>query len=298
MYADSMQQIINIVTPTFFIIALGFLFGRVSRATPAVLIDVVIYLATPCLVFTSLLASPIVVGDAVWLWASCLLTIVGPYLLARLVFLRSRAKHSGLYLPIMFGNLINLPLPILYLAFGTEGVAMAVLFYIPQGMLIYSLGVYLAAGQEGLRPGLRAMARTPLLYTAVLGVVLNLAGVTLPPLLESSLRFMGQAAIPLILVVLGMTIGRVRLTHVPLSLLASALRMGGGFAFGLLAVWVFGLTGLTRSVVLFESAMPAAILSVALCTKYHNEAELVSSVVFTTTLASIVVIPVLLYFLL
>ena len=293
-----MQQIAAIVAPTFFVIALGFVFGRVSQASPAILIDVVIYLATPCLVFTALLASPIVIGEAVWLWASCLLTIVGPYLLARLLFLRSRTKHSGLYLPIMFGNLINLPLPILYLAFGAEGVALAVLFYIPQGFLIYSLGVYLAAGHEGLRPGLRAMARTPLLYTAVLGVILNLAGVHLPALLNDSLEFMGQAAIPLILVVLGMTMGRVRLTHIPMSLLASALRMGGGFAFGLLAVWAFGLSGLTRSVVLFESAMPSAILTVALCTKYHNEPELVSSVVFTTTLASIGVVPVLLYFLL
>ena len=298
MYADAMQQILTIITPTFFIIALGYLFGRVSRASPAVLIDVVIYLATPCLVLTSLLAQPIVVGEAVWLWASCLLTIAGPYLLARLVFLRSRTKHSGLYLPIMFANLINLPLPIVYLAFGTEGVAMTVLFYIPQGFLIYSLGVYLAAGQEGLKPGLRAMARTPLLYTAVLGVALNLAGVTLPTLLYDSLKFMGTATIPLILVVLGMTIGSVKLTHVPLSLLAGVLRMGGGFAFGLLAVWAFGLTGMARNIVLFESAMPAAILTAVLCTKYRNEAELVSSVVLMTTLASIVVIPVLLYFLL
>ncbi len=77
MYADAMQQILTIITPTFFIIALGYLFGRVSRASPAVLIDVVIYLATPCLVLTSLLAQPIVVGEAVWLWASCLLTIAG-----------------------------------------------------------------------------------------------------------------------------------------------------------------------------------------------------------------------------
>ena len=293
-----MEQIVGIVVPTFFIIALGAIFGRVSKASPAVLIDVALFVATPCLVLDSLMAQPIVLGEAVWLWLSCLLTVAGPYAIARLVLLRSKTKHSGFYLPIMFGNLINIPVPILYLAFGTEGVANAVLFYVPQGLLIYSVAIYIAAGQEGLRYGVRAMLKTPLLYAAVLGIVLNLAGVELPKLVADSLGFMGRAAVPLMLLVLGMTMGKVRFSHLPLSLLAAVIRMGGGFLFGLLAVWLFDLTGVARAVVLFESAMPAAIFNAAVCTKYKNEPELVASVVLLTTLFSIGVIPLLLYFLL
>ncbi len=298
MYADAMQEILEIIVPTFFVIALGALFGRVSKVSPAVLIDVALYVATPCLVLDSLMAQPIVLGEAVWLWLSCLLSIAGPYAIARLVLLRSKITHSGFYLPIMFANLINIPVPIIYLAFGTEGVANAILFYVPQGLLIYSLAIYIAAGQEGLRHGLRAMARTPLLYAAVLGIILNLSGVTLPALVEGSLEFMGRAAVPLFLLVLGMTMGKVRFAHLPLSALAAVIRMGGGFAFGLLAVWLFDLTGVARAVVLFESAMPAAIFTAVVCTKYKNEAELVASVVLLTTLLSIGVIPLLLYFLL
>lgn len=293
-----MEQIVGIVVPTFFIIALGAIFGRVSKASPAVLIDVALFVATPCLVLDSLMAQPIVLGEAVWLWLSCLMTVAGPYAIARLVLLRSKTKHSGFYLPIMFGNLINIPVPILYLAFGTEGVANAVLFYVPQGLLIYSVAIYIAAGQEGLRYGVRAMLKTPLLYAAVLGIVLNLAGVQLPRLMADSLGFMGRAAVPLMLLVLGMTMGKVRFSHLPLSFLAAVIRMGGGFLFGLLAVWLFDLTGVARAVVLFESAMPAAIFNAAVCTKYKNEPELVASVVLLTTLFSIGVIPLLLYFLL
>lgn len=293
-----MEQIVGIVVPTFFIIALGAIFGRVSKGSPAVLIDVALFVATPCLVLDSLMAQPIVLSEAVWLWLSCLLTVAGPYAIARLVLLRSKTKHSGFYLPIMFGNLINIPVPILYLAFGTEGVANAVLFYVPQGLLIYSVAIYIAAGQEGLRYGVRAMLKTPLLYAAVLGIVLNLAGVQLPKLVADSLGFMGRAAVPLMLLVLGMTMGKVRFSHLPLSFLAVVIRMGGGFLFGLLAVWLFDLTGVARAVVLFESAMPAAIFNAAVCTKYKNEPELVASVVLLTTLFSIGVIPLLLYFLL
>jgi len=175
--------------------------------------------------------------------------------------------------------------------------ANAALFYMPYGILVYSVGVYVAAGQSDLKEGLRVMLRTPLVYAAVLGLVLNLAGVVLPDLVMNSLRFVGQAGAPLILLVLGMSIGKIRPAHVPLTLVASALRMGGGLAFGLLAVWLMGFTGIPRAVVIFESAMPSAVMTAVFATKYRNEAELVSSVVLVTTMAAVVVIPVLLYYL-
>jgi predicted permease len=292
-----MQEIISIVLPTFFTIALGYLFGRVSRLSSAVLIDVAMYIAIPCLVVTSMLSTPIVIGEAVQLWASSLLIMAGTFVLARLVFAFSKTKHSGLYLPIVFANLVNIPFPIIYLAFGAEGLAKAAIFYMPYGILVYSVGVYVAAGQSDLQQGLKVMLRTPLIYAAVLGFVLNLAGAVLPDLVMNSLKFVGQAGAPLILLVLGMNIGKIRPAHLPLTLVASVLRMGGGLAFGLLAVWLMGIAGMPRAIVIFLSAMPSAVLVAIITTKYKNEAELVSSVVLVTTMASVVVIPVLLYYL-
>ncbi len=292
-----MQEIVAIVLPTFFTVALGYLFSRVTRLSSAVLIDVALYIAIPCLVVTSMLSTPIVMSEAVELWASSLLVMGGTFVVARIVFALSRSKHSALYLAIVFANLVNIPFPIIYLAFGAEGLARAALFYMPNGILVYSVGMYVAAGQSDLKQGLRVMLRTPLIYAAVLGLVLNLAGVVLPDLVMNSLKFVGQAGAPLILLVLGMSIGKIRPANLPLTLTAGVLRMGGGFAFGLLAVWLLGITGVARSVVVFEAAMPSAVMVAIMATKYKNEAELVSSVVLTTTLASIVAIPVLLYYL-
>ena len=292
-----MQEIASIVAPTFFAIALGYLFGRFSRLSYAVLIDLALYIAIPCLVITSMLSTPIVLSVAAKLWASSLLIMGGTFVLARLVFALGKTKHSGLYLPIVFANVVNMAFPIIYLAFGAEGLANAALFYMPYGILVYSVGVYVAAGQSDLKEGLKVMLRTPLVYAAVLGLVLNLAGVVLPDLVMNSLRFVGQAGAPLILLVLGMSIGKIRLAHLPLTLVASALRMGGGLAFGLLAVWLMGFTGIPLAVVIFESAMPSAVMTAVFATKYRNEAELVSSVVLVTTMAAVVVIPVLLYYL-
>lgn len=300
MYPGRVQQIINIIGPTFFAIALGYLLRRVTNARPGILIDVAMYIATPCLVFVSMYSTVVVMGEAVRLWASYLIIAVGTFSMAWLVFGlfgKRRSWRSGLYLPVVFANTINIPLPIIYLAFGDEGVAKTVLMYIPNALLIYSVGIYMASGHAGLKQGLATVLRTPLIYAAVLGLIFNATGVAMPEVVTTAFNFVGQAAVPLMLLVLGMTIGDVRFNQMPLTLGASVIRMGGGFAMGLLAVWLLGLTGLPRAIVLFEAAMPSAVLVSLLATKYKNEAELVASVVLTSTLMSIAVIPALLYYL-
>jgi malate permease and related proteins len=296
-YAAVVQQIINIFGPTVFVVALGYLLGRVSKANVETLIDVAMFIATPCLVFSSMYANTIFLGEAVRLWASYFMVLVGTFIVAWLVLGFMKNRRRGLYLPILFANTINLPLPIIYLAFGDKGVATAILLYMPNAFIIYSLGIYMASGQKELRQGIKAVLRTPLIYAAVLGIVLNVAGVPLPGGVTNAVNLMGQAAVPLMLLVLGMNIGRFRITEIPLTIIASVIRMGGGFAIGFLAVWLLGLTGLPRSIVLFESAMPSAIFVSVLCTKYGNEAQLVASVVLTTTLLAVAVIPALLYYL-
>ena len=292
-----MEQIITVILPTVFAIALGYLLSRWGRPDVGTLIDVAMFVTTPCLVLHSLYQNPIVIGDALRGWGAALLLIAGTFAIAWLVFGIRRKGSSALYLPIMFQNTINIPLPIIYLGFGDQGVALTVLFFIPNLLLVYSLGIYMASGHKALRQGVGAVFRTPLIYAAILGLILNLTGAAVPEAVTNSLRFVGQAAVPLMLLVLGMNMGRFKFSQIGLTITASVIRMGGGFAVGLLAVWLLGMTGLPRAIVLFEAAMPSAVVTSVLCTKYGNKPELVSSIVLTTTLMAVGVIPALLYYL-
>jgi len=289
------EQIVSIIGPTLFAIALGYIFGRMSRASTAPMVNVTMYVATPCLVFSSVYSSTIVISDAAKMWASCLLIMAGTFVVAWIVFGLVWKKHTALYLPIVFMNTINIPLPIIKLAFGDAGVAQTMLFYIPYALLINCLAVYVASGQKGFRSGLGAMLRTPLIYAVVLGLVLNLAGAVLPKVVTEAVGLVGDAAVPLMLLVLGMTIGQIRLSEIPATVVASVIRVGVGFSLGLFAVWLFGFTGIPRAVVLFEAAMPSAVFTSVLASRYQNEAELVSSVVLATTLMGLAVIPALVY---
>ncbi|MCX8032485.1 MAG: AEC family transporter [Thermoleophilia bacterium] len=292
-----MQQLLEIIGPTFFVVALGFLLGKVGKPHVTSLVDVAMFVATPCLVFKTLYSSEIVWAEAARVWASSVFVMAGSFVLAWLVFGLRGKGSPGLYLPIVFSNTINIPVPILYLAFGDEGVKNAVLYYVPNGLAIYTLGVYLASGKKELRQGIKAIFCTPLVYAAVLGLVLNLAGAEIPSVAVRSFELMGQAAVPLMLLVLGVNVTKFGFSYLGRTVTASVIRVGGGLALGWLAVWLFGLSGIARSTVIFEAAMPGAIVVAVLCSRYKTEAALCSSVVLLTTLMAVGVIPALIYYL-
>lgn len=88
-----MHQLVEIIVPTFFVVALGLLLGKVARPHVATLVDVAMFIATPCLVFKTLYSSEIVLGLAARVWASSILVMGGCFALAWLVF-GSRKKAS------------------------------------------------------------------------------------------------------------------------------------------------------------------------------------------------------------
>jgi predicted permease len=288
-----MPDIIQIVLPTFFVIFLGYIVGRFSRLNIAPVVDITLYIAIPALVIVSLLNKEIVLLDAAKIWGAAIIIMYGCLLVAWLVFSAMRQKHSGLYICVSMMNTVNIPFPIIYLAYGAVGLTAATLFYIPNLLSVYIFGVYTMAGGHW-RTNLKEVFRLPVVYAAFLGLLLNFLNVNVPSLIYNSLDFVSMMAIPLVLITLGYNLSKVKVASFPTTLLASFLRMGVGLGIGVLVVWLLHITGVNRSVVILDAAMPAAAATAMLASKYDSEAGLVSSVVLVTTVASLVTIPLLL----
>jgi len=179
------------------------------------------------------------------------------------------------------------------MAYGTAGLAAATLYYIPNMILLYSVGVFIAAGRDW-KHNLKEMLKLPMIYAAIIALILNFAGVTVPSAVLEPLAFIGNMVIPLVLLTLGYSLSKVRITSFPLTLIASLLRLGLGLALGIAMVHLFNMEGVMKSVVILVSAMPSAMNTYIIAAKYKNEPELVASVVLVTTVASLITIPFLL----
>ena len=91
-------------------------------------------------------------------------------------------------------------------------------------LVMFGLGPAFIRG-GGLKEGLLFTLRLPLFYALFLGLLLKALGLSLPFRLEEGVRLMGQAAIPVLLLTLGMQMGKTRFHLGPFEGAASALRL-------------------------------------------------------------------------
>lgn len=287
-----MFDLLNILLPTFTAIFVGFLIGKFSKINMAGIIDLIFYVGVPALGFTSMMDKKIVLADASKVWASAIIIMLGCGLVAWTIFRMSGKKHSGMFISVMMMNTVNIPFPILSQLFGKDGLSGAILFYIPNVIILYSLGIIILS-RKNWKNGLKEMAKVPAIYASVLGLAFNLLSVPVPAVILTQMNFIGTMTVPLVLITLGAKLAVVKIKSLPTTFIASGIRLGVGLGLGFAAVAIFHLTGVLRSVVIFDSAMPAAVNTSLLAIKYDSEPDLVSSVVFVTTIASLVMIPFL-----
>jgi len=291
-----MLNILNIVLPTFIVIIIGYILGKITRWDMSAVVDVIFYVGMPALAFTSMTGRQIILSDAAKIWASALIIMAGTGLAAWVVFKVSKQKHSGLFVAIIIMNAVNIPFPVMSLAYGQAGLFAATLFYIPVTLLSFTVGVMILS-KTNWRDGIKETLKVPAIYGAVIGLAINLLHVSIPQLVSNPLSLIGSMVTPLLLLTLGYRLSSVRITSFPITALASGIRIGVGLLIGVGVAAMLGLAGISRSVVILDSAMPSAANTSILAMKYNNEAELVSSVVFVTTVASLLIIPLLLFLL-
>jgi len=284
-------KVLEVVFPVYCIIGLGYLFARFRKISLEPIIEVLLYLTIPALVISSLSRKKLVLDDLAVVSLSAVIVILATGLLA-FIFLTVVKKRDlrGFYLPVMFMNSGNMSFPLALLAFGPDGLTVAILYYIAVSLMVYSLGIYIAKGKGGLAE----MFRLPLIYAALIGISLNLGEIRLPEPVITTFDMLGAATIPVMQVSLGYGLHSARLAYPGISLAGTVLRIGGGVAIAWAVVTLFGIEGLNQKIILLSSGMPAAVINFVVSHRYNVNSDLVASTVALSTIFSIVTTPLLL----
>ena len=241
----------NDVLPIFIVAAVGFAVARVLKADVRSLSHVTFNALSPCLVFHLLVTSSLSAADFGRMTALAVTVIVGIGLVGRLVTLPlrlDRAMTSAFLLVVMFSNSGNYGLPVVLFAFGEDALAHATIYFVANAVATYSLGVFLAsAGRRSVGQAARGVLRVPAVWGVVAaGVVLGL-GLHLPPVVMRPIELLSGAALPTMLLVLGMQLERGAWPERPgLVALAGILALVVTPIFALGASQLLGLTGVAR----------------------------------------------------
>ena len=281
----------NNLLPILLVAGTGYIAGKWLNVEARSISRVVFYLFSPCLLFDLLVTSRLDGGDMLrmvgFTVASILSVALITWLLGRTLKLE-RKLLAAVIICSMTINAGNYGLSLNLFAFGEEALAYASLFFVTSAIITYTVGVTIASmGKSSLWASLRGLLKIPAVYAVVLALIFIYMDLELPLPLGRSVSLLSDAAIPGMLLVLGLQLQNNHRTHNPRALvLANGMRLLGGMAVGFAMATIFRLEGMAYNAGVLESSMPSAVLSTILATEYDAEPAFVTTAVFSSTLLS------------
>jgi hypothetical protein len=199
----------------------------------------------------------------------------------------------------MFSNSGNYALPVVLFAFGREALSFASVYFVTSAILIYTAGILVAASGHGsVSLAFTRLLRVPAIYSVIAAIIVLSTHATVPAAVMRPIGLLSDAAIPIMLLVLGMQLERAVLPKHPGAVAAAvvlSLVVAPAIAFGL--TWLLGLTGAAKQAAIIEASMPAAVITTVLALEFDLDAAFSTSVVFFTTLLSPITLVLLIAYL-
>jgi len=290
--------LLNDLLPIFIVAAVGYVLAKRWKVEPKSLSRVTFNALSPCLIFHLLMTSTVSAGEAgrVVLYTVVFVLSIGAVArLAAVPLKLSRPDLAAFLIVVMFSNAGNYGMSVVLFAFGREHLARASLYFVTSALMMYTVGVVIASsGRRSVTQALGGVFRVPALYGLIAAVVVLGTGITLPAGLMRPVELLAGAAIPGMLLVLGMQFeqGRWPERRSPV-VLASLLTLVAAPLLGWGVASALGLDGTARQAVLVQSGMPSAVITTILALEFDVAPAFVTATVLATTAASPVTVAIL-----
>lgn len=259
--------------------------------------NIVMYILMPCMIFHAIYTADMSLIPKLGILpfiilASSLVTGFISYVILKQFIDDERILWSVL-VTVMIANTAFMGYPVNLGIFGQTGFLRAIFCDIATlaTFLLLSFVLILKFGGT-VKTAFKKIAFFPPLWAVVLGILFNLLHIPIGPVLDNTVNYLGQGAIPLIMVTLGLSID--------FSALSRSRRMIAFTSVMKLAVFPFvaflianylGLVNLEYTVSIVEAAMPSGMMSLLLAVTYKLDYELTSDCILINTVISLITLP-------
>ena len=287
-----MAELANILGPITIIVLIGYTLERAALGLQMeTLGTLVLLVATPSLIFHTLVSMDVSLGELGHMAFAALLVMSVCMVLAGLV-LSVFGASLRLYLPsLVFPNSGNMGLALVLLTFGDEGMKFGISYFLTVSVVQHSLGFSFSSGSVDLRH----LARQPLVISIVMVLVVLGFGLQVPQVIMNTTELLGGLMIPSMLIVLGASLATLKIADLPPALGLAIARLTFGLASAALAIWALDLSGVSAGVVFLLATMPIAIVNHIYAHKFFTNATTVSGAIAVSTLLTFLCLPALIW---
>ncbi len=286
--------IIQIVAPVFLLASVGYGWVRLGYDYSVSFVTrLAMTISVPSLIFVSLMNANIDSASlVVTFWAAVVAYMIITGVIYAIVKI-FRLKGSTYLHPLIFGNTGNLGLPLALFAFGEEGLSFAVVIFAVMAVYSFSLGIWMVSGRGA---GSKVL-KEPTIYGALLGALFLYNGWQTPVWLTNTLQLAGQMAIPLMLITLGVALGRISTRNFLRPFVLTIVKIICCVTVSTGVGLYFELSNTALAVLIIQLTTPVAVTSYLLTEKFGTESESVAELVVISTAVSVISLPALLAFL-
>ena len=213
-----------------------------------------------------------------------------------------RQDRRGLFISMFFNsNTIFVGLPINQALFGDASIPYVLIYYMCNTTFFWTLGTYLiqrdgeGEAQFDLKTSLKKVFSPPLMGF-LLGLVMVMLQIKLPAFLASDLQYLGNLTTPLSMIFIGLSVSHVGVKQLVLGKDQLLILLGRFLVAPLLMasiVYWLPLPSLMKQVFIIQSAMPVMTNAPVVARLYGADSDYAAVMVTETTLATMVVIPIL-----
>ena len=213
-----------------------------------------------------------------------------------------RQDRRGLFISMFFNsNTIFVGLPINQALFGDASIPYVLIYYMCNTTFFWTLGTYLiqrdgeGEAQFDLKTSLKKVFSPPLMGF-ILGLVMVMLQIKLPAFLASDLQYLGNLTTPLSMIFIGLSVSHVGVKQLVLGKDQLLILLGRFLVAPLLMasiVYWLPLPSLMKQVFIIQSAMPVMTNAPVVARLYGADSDYAAVMVTETTLATMVVIPIL-----
>lgn len=273
-------DIARIVFPVFAVIVVGFIYGRRHRpdmiATNQVNMDIFV----PALIFSALASHSFSFADLKMVAIGGTIIVLGSGLLGLPLARRLGYAPRTLLPPLMFKNAGNMGLPLLLLAFGEKALPAAVILFLIENVLHFTLSsLWLGNSLKVWR-----VLREPVFIAGAAGIFVSATDAALWPPVLAGFKVMGDVSTGLMLFALGVRLNTAPVGEWRIGLVGAIATPATGMLLAFVFCWLFDLSAAEKDVLLLFGALPPAVLNYMFAERYGQEPEKVAAIVIAGNL--------------
>ena len=289
-----MDRVFATVFPIIAIVTVGYLYARKHAPDMAVANRINMDIFLPALIFSVMVGKNFDLYAHLDLALGSAVMVLGAGLAMKPVAGLLGVHPKTFVPPMMFNNCGNLGLPLAYLAFGDAGLSAFVVMFLVSNLMHFSLGIHIV--NENAK--LSSLASNPIVIATFVGLGWAMLKLPLPSWLATPIDMVGQISIPLMLFGLGVRMITVDMSNWKIGLYGAIFSPLSSLIFALPFAYIMDLSAEYTAYIVLFSVLPPAVLNYMFSERYNQEPQVVASIVLIGNIASLVIIPATLFFIL